>query len=572
MSSPQGSGDPTENEADVDLKGVIKDLQDEIKALNKLLKTFGKGIQSSNKVTKMGVKDHLLLIKAQGDMVKSNADYKKSLQDGSDSMSQFASALQNGFSPIQMFLGVAKKMGGLTTELDDFKKKSSEFAEMQKDMGVTDPKSKKFATLSDEDKQKYMDKSAEVDEANKKREGAFGGKGGLSGKLVEGMSSMKKFAEKHATGFIIGAGSVGILLLILKKAFSASPMFQQMMKLLNFGIMMILRPIGDFFGFLMRPIMVMLLRKFIIPWYTKMYPVMMKMGNLIGEKLSGAFQALAEGDVVAAFALLFAGVDFKKILGDAFAGIHTWIEETDWEKVWLDIQAGLLAFGTGIWDYIIKPIGEAIYAELREIDWGAAIWDTIKLLVPVMAVGDFIAGLLGVGNNKWFNEWGRAVRDWFITGLDEATTEWDKFFTNISDWFTEGLKSATTNWTNFFESIKQGILDNMGLGFLINENDRINSDNYNNNQLDPEPQKNWWEIMGNGGHITEPIAGVGRSGKHYLLGEAGNETVIPDDQLGGGNSITINIQNMSGSQLDLNNLRQTILDVVQESSSRRGRA
>ena len=70
-----------------------------------------------------------------------------------------------------------------------------------------------------------------------------------------------------------------------------------------------------------------------------------------------------------------------------------------------------------------------------------------------MAVGDFIAGLLGVGNNKWFNEWGRAVRDWFITGLDEATTEWDKFFTNISDWFTEGLKSATTNWTNFFESI-----------------------------------------------------------------------------------------------------------------------
>ena len=78
--------------------------------------------------------------------------------------------------------------------------------------------------------------------------------------------------------------------------------------------------------------------------------------------------------------------------------------------------------------------------------------------------------------------------------------------------------------------------------------------------------------MGNGGHITEPIAGVGRSGKHYLLGESGNETVIPDDQLGGGGNITINIENMSASQQDLNNLRQVILDVVQQSSSRRGRA
>ena len=258
-----------------------------------------------------------------------------------------------------------------------------------------------MAKLSDEDKQKYMDKSAEVDEAKKKKEGAFGGQGGASGKLVEGMSAMKKFAEKHATGLIIGAGSVGILLMILKKAFSASPMFQQMMKLLNFGIMMVLRPIGDFFGFLFRPILILLLRKFIIPWYTKMYPFMMKMGDLIGNKLSGAFEALATGDVVGAFAILFEGVDFKKILGDAFAGIHTWIEETDWDKVWDDLVAGLLAFGTGIWDYIIKPIGEAIYEELIKVDWKAAIWDTIKALVPVMAAADFIAGLLGVGNNKW---------------------------------------------------------------------------------------------------------------------------------------------------------------------------
>ena len=62
------------------------------------------------------------------------------------------------------------------------------------------------------------------------------------------------------------------------------------------------------------------------------------------------------------------------------------------------------------------------------------------------------------------------------------------------------------------------------------------------------------------------------SGKSYLMGEAGNETVIPDNQLGGASGgITINIQNMSGSQQDLSNLKQTILDVMQQSSTRRGR-
>ena len=65
--------------------------------------------------------------------------------------------------------------------------------------------------------------------------------------------------------------------------------------------------------------------------------------------------------------------------------------------------------------------------------------------------------------------------------------------------------------------------------------------------------------------------GVGRSGRQYSFGERGSETVIPDSKMGGYGGITINIQNMSGSQQDLNNLRQTILSVIQESNTRRGR-
>jgi hypothetical protein len=331
---------------------------------------------------------------------------------------------------------------------------------------------------------------------------------------------------------LIGAGSAAVLIGILKKALSASPMFQQMMKLLNFGIMMVLRPIGDFFGFLFRPILIMLLRKFIIPWYTKMYPQMMKWGTEIGTKLAGAFTALANGDVAGAFAAL-------------------------WGKV----------------------------------DWGAAVWDTIKAVVPVFAVSDFIAGIFGIGNNKWFNEWGRAVGDWFRGGLDEAKTNWSmmwtnvyfwfaegitkiggtwsKFFTSIYEWFKTGITTATVTWTNFWTMIKDAIWNS-----IFGGNDNNNTDNKNTNTDRP-----WWETatsslagwvgLANGGHINEPIAGIGRSGQKYRFGERGGETVIPD---GAGMGITINIENMSASQQDLNNLRQTILDVIQESNSRRGRA
>ena len=55
--------------------------------------------------------------------------------------------------------------------------------------------------------------------------------------------------------------------------------------MLNFGVMMILRPIGDFFGFFLRPIFIMLLRKFIIPFYQTYLPMMQQMGADMGERV-----------------------------------------------------------------------------------------------------------------------------------------------------------------------------------------------------------------------------------------------------------------------------------------------
>jgi hypothetical protein len=275
-----------------------------------------------------------------------------------------------------------------------------------------------------------------------------------------------------------------------------------------------------------------------------MMPVMMKMGNLIGEKLSGAFEALAKGDVALAFALLFKDVDFGVILGDMTQGIRDWIDNTDWDQVKTDIGDALIALGLGLWAYVLLPLGQFIYDELKE--W----WDFgIKSITA-----------------SWDKYWD-SVYTWFDNGVTGITTTWSDFWDSIYNWFDTGITNATVSWTNFWDMIKDAIWKTItGQGGTPQPSPSTAG-------TDPEPSKNWWEFQ-HGGHITEPMAAIGlRSGRRVMMGEAGNETVIPDDQLAGmGGGITINIQNMSASQQDLNNLRQVILDVVQQSSARRGRA
>ena len=113
--------------------------------------------------------------------------------------------------------------------------------------------------------QKIMQKNADKEEKNK--------------------SSMKDL-------FSGGLGKLGAITLgvtgimgVAKLFISASPMLKSMLKLFQFGIMLVLRPIGDFIGFMLRPIMLMVLTKFILPFYQNALPMMQEMGTLVGETL-----------------------------------------------------------------------------------------------------------------------------------------------------------------------------------------------------------------------------------------------------------------------------------------------
>ena len=92
----------------------------------------------------------------------------------------------------------------------------------------------------------------------------------------------KMFAGRGKMAAVgMGVGAVGAGIGLGAKIIDSSPLMQQMLKLLNFGIMLVLRPIGDFFGMLMRPILILLLRKFIIPFYQTVYPWFLNAANTL---------------------------------------------------------------------------------------------------------------------------------------------------------------------------------------------------------------------------------------------------------------------------------------------------
>ena len=106
----------------------------------------------------------------------------------------------------------------------------------------------------------------------------------------------KMFGGKKGMAIAGGAiAGVGIMKKAISLGIESSPMMQQMLKLWKFGIMMIFRPIGDFFGFFLRPIFVMLLRKFIIPFYQEYLPIMQKLGNSLGEDAAETLNWILKG-------------------------------------------------------------------------------------------------------------------------------------------------------------------------------------------------------------------------------------------------------------------------------------
>ena len=158
----------------------------------------------------------------------------------------------------------------------------------------------------------------DLDEQKKLVTGLGGNtKGEGMGKMSKSLGKMGQFAAKHKGGMLLGAGAGGLILGVIIKALSVAPMFQAMMKLMKFAVTMILMPIGTFFGAILRPIMIGLIKN-IAPQFKDW----MKTANDMGTKLGEYIMHFGEGDD--AFALLYGG--FIPLLKEILPNWANWKE------------------------------------------------------------------------------------------------------------------------------------------------------------------------------------------------------------------------------------------------------
>ena len=105
-------------------------------------------------------------------------------------------------------------------------------------------------------------------------------------KVAKRLEKLGEFMEKHQGKLIIGAAAISILTAIISKALNVAPLFQAMMKLMQFAVTMFLMPIGTFFGAVIRPMVVGLVKK-MAPEFGTWMKNAMKIGDSLGAFLIG---------------------------------------------------------------------------------------------------------------------------------------------------------------------------------------------------------------------------------------------------------------------------------------------
>jgi hypothetical protein len=343
-----------------------------------------------------------------------------------------------------------------------------------------------------------------------------------------GNSKWNKFfgGQGKSAALGIGAGAAAGGMMLGKAIIDSSPMFQQMLKLLNFGIMMILRPIGDFFGFLLRPIMIMLLRKFIIPFYQQYLPIMQEMGDYIGNVIAPVLEKILVG----------VGGILKIIYGLSPLAVIAGHTQEYVQGGLADLKAAL---GGTLDANITTP-------EIRDI--GTKVSDKLDSVGQAIESGKYSA--TGAALNRLENAPETRASNAAMDALSLQINDWTVF---MSKHLTkDGLMKVGRYSTEANAGLKEGKFSSVdeAMGFFAQS-----------------MFKGGINAYAKGGIISEPVVGIGKSGQGYLFGEAGAERVSPIGDTA--NNVTINIYG-SVDEGTMGEFERKVLDVLNRSNSRRG--
>lgn len=250
-------------------------------------KTRIESLNISKEINRERIFGKRLLEQEHRDNVQSNIKLRESFKQMDVTMGR-VTRMFGGVNPLQVAgMGVGAGVGitrarmqhsSLTEALSGVQ------AEIAKDMFT--PRSFTSEGKQDDELRKSRLRSLEKDMDNLKETKAF--RVMESNPVLIAMSKQLEkvgnFMAKHSTGVIISVVSLGLLIGLFKAALSVSPMLQKMLELMTMTFGLVLRPFGDFFGFILRPIAMAFLAS-VIPFFKEMYPRMMEWGNEIGNSL-----------------------------------------------------------------------------------------------------------------------------------------------------------------------------------------------------------------------------------------------------------------------------------------------
>ena len=258
--------------------------------------------------------------------------------------------------------------------------------------------------------------------------------GGIFGKKKGGDNPMTKGLLK--IGLI--AGGVVSIVAIIKQLTSiiieSSPMLQAILKLFNSAVLFIFRPIGDFIGFFLRPMIIHFLRNIAIPLYRKMGPLLRVLGSDKGERAVDAFKNPTWGKSIAG---VLEGVTFGGTIGGILGGKSDQLE--DKHNDFVNIQESIDGFVESLYNMFPKAHGDGGEAgDSPEQAQVKNMWFDLDL-----TLGGITSGL------QWFWD---TISPIFTMITDGFSNFWN-FISPIFGWISAGLNSVWESVANIFMTI-----------------------------------------------------------------------------------------------------------------------
>ena len=265
----------------------------------------------------------------KGELVKQNIMMRAELREKKASQFPNIAGLLAGQAPgpIGMMGKMQRQMSVPFRAVHEYKQKKDELDKWEKSHFIPTKEER-------EDRGRMV---KDLEGSKKRAQSGFGRN--IMGKRMQSMiGKVGKFMDSSKGQGMMAGGMMGasILTMVIKKAMEASPMLQQMLKIMNVAMTLFLRPIGDFIGGMLKPIMLFFLREIAVPMLKKGKDFI-KFGEAFGKNVLGFLLKPIETIQAAILGVFpFVGEDLRA-LALRFDGIKEWMTEQKMNMIATDM-------------------------------------------------------------------------------------------------------------------------------------------------------------------------------------------------------------------------------------------